>query len=126
MFCLQKTSPFLSAHLLTFPTHRLHKVCSCHHARLGGPGLWHTCGLCGSPQLLGWQQGKQGGTGSLGLIPGAPCQRCDSGQLTGGNAKESSIRQASYLQVAEDDTSGCEQKWNLLKTPQAAQTLQGS
>lgn len=52
-------------------------------------------------------------------------QRRDSGQLTGGSAEESSIRPASYLQVAEKDTGGCEQKWNLLKRRPAAQTLQG-
>lgn len=38
----------------------------------------------------------------------------DSGQLTGGSAKGSSIRQCSYLQGAENDTGGCEQKGNLL------------
>lgn len=127
MSFLQKTIPFP---LGPFP--HLSDPLSPQSALTATPG-WEGC-VSGTHVAFvapysSWADGRacKVAPGARDLSQVCRAQRCDSGQLTGGSAKESSIRQASYLQVAEKDTGGCEQKWNFrLNRHRAVQTLPGS
>lgn len=90
----------------------------------GRMGLWHIqpLRLPTAPGLTAGQARRHRELGDLSQVCHAQ-RGVTLDSWTGGSAEESSIRPASYLQVAEKDTGGCEQKWNLLKRHPAAQTL---